>query len=155
MDPSAIFAIVAGTIIIVGRVLNRIAERSKAESDDTTHSLDAQHEFDDEESTPAQQNSADDTLPDTILAQILAEKHSRTVEEKALKTMPTKHIRTSQYASSTPTKTNNKVKKQQKAQQLNTPIDNNNSTSTSEIIEEFDLRKAVIYAEILKPKFDE
>lgn len=155
MDPSVIFAIIAGTIIIVGRIINRIAEKNRNEIEDTTHAFDAQHEFDGEEAIPARPNSDDSMLAGSILAQILAEKHSKEVSERMLQ--PT-YIRAPKSTSiaSTPkvTKKDNKTKPQPRVQQKSLG-ENNDAKSNSEILEDLDLRKAVIYAEILKPKFDE
>ncbi len=163
MDPSVIFLIAAGAIILIGRTINRIAERSGNDIDDTTQSYDAQHQFDVEEAIPARQNtSEEDTLAGTILAQILSERHHKEIRERMLQTMnPTQHHtpRFTSDASATPkTEKNNKAKTQQKAQsnaaQKESKFEDNN-TQPSEIIKDFDLRKAFIFAEILNTKFDE
>ena len=160
MDPSIIFLIAAGAIILIGRTINRIAERGGQEIEDTTPSFDAQHEFDGEGAIPARQNtSEEETLAGTILAQILAEKRHKEMREQTLRTMTPTQIRAPKFtsnASATPkTKKNNKAKAQPTGSQKEAAIEKGSSTQPSEIVEEFDLRKAVIYSEILKPKFDE
>ena len=47
-----------------------------------------------------------------------------------------------------------KAKPQTKRAENTTPI-RSSEANTNEMINDFDLRKAVIYSEILKPKFDE
>lgn len=160
MDPSVIFAIAAGAIIIIGRIINRIAERSGNEIDDTTQSFDAQHQFDGEEAIPARPNDDEDTLAGTILAQIIAERERR-LEQSRQFTMQTKQIQAPQFATQTstahkPTKAAKKAKAkpQTKRAENTTPI-RSIEANTNEMINDFDLRKAVIYSEILKPKFDE
>ena len=162
MDPSVIFAIAAGAIIIIGRIINRIAERSRNEIDDTTQSFDAQHQFDGEEAIPARPIDDEDTLAGTILAQIIAERERRLEQSRQL-TMQTKQIQTPQFATQTstahkPTKATKKAKPKAKPQtkraENTTPI-RSSEANTNEMINDFDLRKAVIYSEILKPKFDE
>lgn len=162
MDPSVIFAIAAGAIIIIGRIINRIAERSGNEIDDTTQSFDAQHQFDGEEAIPARPNDDEDTLAGTILAQIIAERERRLEQSRQL-TMQTKQIQTPQFVTQTstahkPTKAAKKAKPkanpQTKRAENATPI-RSSEANINEMINDFDLRKAVIYSEILKPKFDE
>ncbi len=150
MDPSVIFAIAAGAIIIIGRIINRIAEKSDSKIEDTTHSLDAQHHFDGEEAIPARQNDNSATLTGSILAQILAEKHRREISEREI-SIPIKQTRTPKVQKKNKEKTQPKTNTQPKA----TSIICNDNSSTTDIIEDFDLQKAVIYTEILKPKFDE
>ncbi len=163
MDPSVILLIAAGAIILIGRTINRIAERSGNDIDDTTQSYDAQHQFDGEEAIPARQNtSEEDTLAGTILAQILSERHQKEIRERMLQTMnPTQHHapRFTSNASATPkTQKNNKAKAQPKMQpktpRKETKFEDNN-TRTSNILEDFDVKKAFIYSEILNTKFDE
>lgn len=162
MDPSVIFAIAAGAIIIIGRIINRIAERSGNEIDDTTQSFDAQHQFDGEETIPARPIDDEDTLAGTILAQIIAERERRLEQSRQL-TMQTKQIQTPQFTTQTSTahkptkvakKAKPKAKPQTKRAENATPI-KSSEANTNEMINDFDLRKAVIYSEILKPKFDE
>lgn len=164
MDPSAIFAIAAGAIIIVGRAINRIAEKRGVEVENTTQSFDAQHEFDGEEAIPARPNGDDETLAGTILGQIIAERERRAQREDQQFTMHTKQTQTPQFvsrvSSSTPKRakttkrTKTKSNPQPKRDENITTI-NNIEQNTPELIDDFDLRKAVIYSEILKPKFDE
>lgn len=163
MDPSAIFAIVAGAIIIIGRVINRIAEKRGVEIEDTTQSFDAQHEFDGEEAIPARPKGDDETLAGTILGQIIAERERRAQREDQQFTMHTKQIQTPQFASrisTTPkrTKTTKRTKTKTSSQPKrveNITTTNNNEQNAPELIDDFDIRKAVIYSEILNPKFDE
>lgn len=164
MDPSVIFLIAAGAILFIGRTINRIAERSGNADDDTTQSYDSQHQFDGEEAIPARQNKGEEeALAGTILAQILAEKHHNEIRERMLQTANSTQNHAPRFASNTSTAP--KAKKSNKAMarpntQPKTPrkdikFEDNNNTQTSELLEDFDLKKAVIFSEILKPKFDE
>lgn len=161
MDPSIIFLIAAGAIILVGRTINRIAERNGQEIEDNTPSFDAQHEFDGEEAIPARpKTSEEETLAGTILAQILAERHAKEMREQMSQTMTPTQTRapkfTSNASGTTPkAKRNNKAKAQSKTSQKEIAIEKGSGTLSSDLVEDFDLRKAVIYSEILKPKFDE
>lgn len=163
MDPSVIFLIVAGAILFIGRTINRIAERSGNDIDDTTQSFDAQHQFDGEEAIPARQNtSEEDTLAGTILAQILAEKHHKEIRERMLQTMNPTQTHAPRFVSNASvaptTQKNNKAKAQPKMQskmpRKETKFEDND-TRTSNILEDFDVKKAFIYSEILNTKFDE
>lgn len=163
MDPSVIFLIVAGAILFIGRTINRIAERSGNDVDDTTQSFDAQHQFDGEEAIPARQNtSEEDTLAGTILAQILAEKHHKEIRERMLQTMNPTQTHAPRFVSNVSvapkTQKDNKAKAQPKMQPK-TPLKEtkfeDNDTRTSNILEDFDVKKAFIYSEILNTKFDE
>ena len=163
MDPSVIFLIVAGAILFIGRAINRIAERSGNDVDDTTQSFDAQHQFDGEEAIPARQDtSEEDTLAGTILAQILAEKHHKEIRERMLQTMNPTQTHAPRFVSNASvaptTQKNNKAKAQPKMQPKiplkETKFEDNN-TRTSNILEDFDVKKAFIYSEILNTKFDE
>ena len=163
MDPSVIFLIVAGAILFIGRTINRIAERSGNDVDDTTQSFDAQHQFDGEEAIPARQNtSEEDTIAGTILAQILAEKHRKEIRERMLQTMNPTQTHAPRFVSNASvaptTQKNNKAKAQPKMQpkapRKETKFEDND-TRTSNILEDFDVKKAFIYSEILNTKFDE
>jgi hypothetical protein len=163
MDPSVIFLIVAGAILFIGRTINRIAERSGNDVDDTTQSFDAQHQFDGEEAIPARQNtSEEDTLADTILAQILAEKHRKEIRERMLQTMNPTQTHAPRFVSNASvapkTQKVNKAKAQPKMQPKTPQKESkfeDNDTRTSNILEDFDVKKAFIYSEILNTKFDE
>lgn len=165
MDPSIIFLIVAGAILFIGRTINRIAERSGNDVDDTTQSFDAQHQFDGEEAIPARQDtSEEDTLAGTILAQILAEKHHKEIRERMLQTMNPTQTHAPRFVSNASvapkTQKDNKAKAQPKMQpKTKTPRKDtkfeDNDTRTSNILEDFDVKKAFIYSEILNTKFDE
>lgn len=163
MDPSVIFLIVTGAILFIGRTINRIAERSGNDVDDTTQSFDAQHQFDDEEAIPARQNtSEEDTLAGTILAQILAEKHHKEIHERMLQTMNPTQTHAPRFVSNASvaptTQKNNKAKAQPKMQPTTPRKETkfeDNDTRTSNILEDFDVKKAFIYSEILNTKFDE
>ncbi len=163
MDPSVIFLIVAGAILFIGRTINRIAERSGNDVDDTTQSFDAQHQFDGEEAIPTRQNtSEEDTLAGTILAQILAEKHRKEIRERMLQTMNPTQTHAPRFVSNASvaptTQKNNKAKAQPKMQpktpRKETKFEGND-TRTSNILEDFDIKKAFIYSEIFNTKFDE
>ena len=70
MEPSTIFAIAAGAIIIFGRIINRIVERSNISTDNTAQDLELQDELDDERALPTHQNrSEEDSLTGSILTQ--------------------------------------------------------------------------------------
>lgn len=164
MDPSVIFLIAAGAILFIGRTINRIAERSGNADDDTTQSYDAQHQFDGEEAIPARQKKGEEeALAGTILAQILAEKHHKEIRERMLQTADSTQNHAPRFVSNTSTapkaKKSNKAKArpntQPKTPRKEIKFEDNNNTQTSEILEDFDLKKAVIFSEILKPKFDE
>lgn len=162
MEPSTIFAIVAGVIIIFGRIASRIAERSRNAVDDTIQNHDAQYTSDDEEGSPASQNpiEPEETFAGSILAQILAEKglEERCDNEQA--SVYSQRLKPAESSSNTGTKPKSTKPEKIKDQiRFSTPSSEDshesNNTMNSEAIEDFDLRKAVIYSEILKPKFDE
>ena len=164
MEPSTILAIAAGAIIIFGRIINRIAARSGNDTDDTLPNLDTQHEFEVEDSIPARQNTSDaDTLAGSILAQIIAERQRNQASPEVPQMVYTQRIHTPKFVSNAsvapkPKKANNTSKAKPKAQPQSPKTEGSaisNNTPTSEILEDFDLKKAVIFSEILKPKFDE
>ena len=164
MEPSTIFAIAAGAIIIFGRIINRIAARSGNDADNTPPNFDTQHEFEAEDSIPARQNTSNaDTLAGSILAQIIAERQRNQASPEAPQMAYTQRIHTPKFVSNAsvapkPKKANNTSKAKPKAQPQSPKTEGSaisNNTPTSEILEDFDLKKAVIFSEILKPKFDE
>lgn len=170
MDSSVIFTIAVVAIIIVGKLINRIAETSGNDTSDTTQEFDAAHEFNGEGAIPqpsrVPQKEEIDNLAEKIYAQILAEK--RRIEAAGIPQPKPIYTagRAPQFHSTstvapTPNKRAQKAKQPKKAQikpqikeaeiKAIAAIDE----PKSEIINDFDLRKAVIYSEILKPKFDE
>lgn len=162
MSSSSIFAIIAAVIIVVGRIINRVATAKGNDTDDTTRSFDAAHEFDGEEAIPARRieiPKEEDTLAGTILAQILEERRKEQVPQQGIPQVYTKRIQPQKFVSSY-TSTPPKPKRAPKPK-TNTPqIKAKNiivepQMEGPSIAEEFDLKKAVIFSEILKPKFDE
>lgn len=170
MDSSVIFTIAVAAIIIVGKLLNRIAGTSGNDTSDTTQEFDAAHEFDGKGAIPqpsrVPQKEEIDNLAEKIYAQILAEKRRIEAAEipqpKPIYTAgraPQFHS-TASFAP-TPNQRTQKPKQTQKAQ-TKPKIKEAEikriaaiEEPKSEILNDFDLRKAVIYSEILKPKFDE
>lgn len=162
MSSSSIFAIIAAVIIVVGRIINRVATAKGNDTDDTTRSFDAAHEFDGEEAIPARQievPKSEEALTGTILAQILEERRKEQVPQQGIPQVYTKRIQPQKFVSSY-TSTPPKPKRAPKPK-TNTPqIKAKNiivepQMEDPSIAEEFDLKKAVIFSEILKPKFDE
>ena len=162
MSSSSIFAIIAAVIIVVGRIINRVASAKGNDTDDTTRSFDAAHEFDGEEAIPARQievPKSEEALAGTILAQILEEHRKEQVPQQGIPQVYTKRIQPQKFVSSY-TSTPPKPKRAPKPK-TNTPqIKAKNiivepQMEGPSIAEEFDLKKAVIFSEILKPKFDE
>ena len=149
MSSSSIFAIIAAVIIVVGRIINRVATAKGNDTDDTTRSFDAAHEFDGEEA-----------IAGTILAQILEERRKEQVPQQGIPQVYTKRIQPQKFVSSSTFSTPAKPKRAPKPK-TNTPqIKAKNiivepQMEGPSIAEEFDLKKAVIFSEILKPKFDE
>lgn len=160
MEPSTIFAIAAGAIIIFGRIINRIVERSNISTDNTAQDLELQDELDDERALPTHQNrSEEDSLTGSILTQFLAGKHYNEMNSESQQTVFTQRISTQKFASSSNATPKQKINKTQTKAQTQEQITEcsvaDDETLTSEILEDFDLKKAVILSEILKPKFDE
>lgn len=162
MSSSSIFAIIAAVIIVVGRIINRVATAKGNDTDDTTRSFDAAHEFDGEEAIPARKieiPKSEEALAGTILAQILEERRKEQVPQQGIPQVYTKRIQPQKFVSSY-TSTPPKPKRAPKPK-TNTPqIKAKNiivepQMEGPSIAEEFDLKKAVIFSEILKPKFDE
>lgn len=162
MSSSSIFAIIAAVIIVVGRIINRVATAKGNDTDDTTRSFDAAHEFDGEEAIPARQievPKSEEALTGTILAHILEERRKEQVPQQGIPQVYTKRIQPQKFVSSY-TSTPPKPKRAPKPK-TNTPqIKAKNiivepQMEGPSIAEEFDLKKAVIFSEILKPKFDE
>lgn len=163
MSSSSIFAIIAAVIIVVGRIINRVASAKGNDTDDTTRSFDAAHEFDGEEAIPARQievHKSEEALTGTILAQILEERRKEQVPQQGIPQVYTKRIQPQKFVSSSTFSTTAKPKRAPKPK-TNTPqIKAKNiivepQMEGPSIAEEFDLKKAVIFSEILKPKFDE
>ena len=158
MEPSTIFAIIAGAIIIFGRIINRAAKRSTTNTD---QDFDTRHEFDNETSIPKRHNGSEvDTLAGSILAQILAEKHHTEIDEEEPQSIYTQRIPPPKFASNAsvapkPKKSNKTKKKIQPSAPIQESGTTTNNAPTPELLDDFDLRKAVIFSEILKPKFDE
>lgn len=156
MEPSTIFAIAAGAIIIFGRIINRIIERSNISTDNTAQDLDLQDELNDERALPTHQNrSEEDTLAGSILAQFLAGKRYNEMNSENQQTVFTQRISTQKFASRSNATTNKTQPKAQTQEQITESSVADNETLTPEILEDFDLKKAVIFSEILKQKFDE
>lgn len=162
MSSSSIFAIIAAVIIVVGRIINRVATAKGNDTDDTTRSFDAAHEFDGKEAIPARQievPNSEEVLTGTILAQILEERRKEQIPQQGIPQVYTKRIQPQKFVSSY-TSTPPKPKRAPKPK-TNTPqIKAKNiivepQMEGPSIAEEFDLKKAVIFSEILKPKFDE
>lgn len=162
MSSSSIFAIIAAVIIVVGRIINRVASAKGNDTNDTTRSFDAAHEFDGEEAIPARKieiPKSKETLAGTILAQILEERRKEQVPQQGIPQVYTKRIQPQKFVSSY-TSTPPKPKRAPKPK-TNTPqIKAKNiivepQMEGPSIAKEFDLKKAVIFSEILKPKFDE
>ena len=57
MEPSTIFAIVAGVIILFGRIASRVAERSRNTVEDSAQNHDTQRTLDDEEGSLVSQST--------------------------------------------------------------------------------------------------
>lgn len=160
MSSSSIFAIIAAVIIVVGRIINRVATAKGNDTDDTTRSFDAAHEFDGEEAIPARKieiPKSEEALAGTILAQILEERRKEQVPQQGIPQVYTKRIQPQKFVSSytsTPPKPKRAPKpKTQAAPAKSIPVEPQSQNPS--IAEEFDLKKAVIFFEILKPKFDE
>lgn len=162
MSSSSLFAIIAAVIIVVGRIINRVATDKGNDTDDTTRSFDAAHEFDGEEAIPARKieiPKSEEALAGTILAQILEERKKAHIPQQGIPQVYTKRIQPQKFVSSY-TSTPPKPKRAPKPK-TNTPqIKAKNiivepQMEGPSIAEEFDLKKAVIFSEILKPKFDE
>lgn len=162
MSSSSIFAIIAAVIIVVGRIINRVATAKGNDTDDTTRSFDAAHEFDGEEAIPARQievPKSEEALTGTILAQILEERRKEQVPQQGIPQVYTKRIQPQKFVSSY-TSTPPKPKRAPKPKTSTPQIKAKNiivepQMEGPSIAEEFDLKKAVIFSEILKPKFDE
>lgn len=162
MSSSSIFAIIAAVIIVVGRIINRVATAKGNDTDDTTRSFDAAHEFDGEEAIPARQievPKSEEALTGTILAQILEERRKEHVPQQGIPQVYTKRIQPQKFVSSY-TSTPPKPKRAPKPKTSTPQIKAKNiivepQMEGPSIAEEFDLKKAVIFSEILKPKFDE
>ena len=95
MSSSSIFAIIAAVIIVVGRIINRVATAKGNDTDDTTRSFDAAHEFDGEEAIPARQievPKSEEALAGTILAQILEERRKEQAPQQGIPQVYTKRI---------------------------------------------------------------
>ena len=184
MSSSSIFAIITAVIIIIGRLINRSADKMQ-NNDSTTESFDAEHDFSGEEAIPAREtkhkpHSFDHIIDDEPdpLAKAIRE-HIITTREMAIEAQQNRHARNieggiaqnrPQFESkpmrgegTTPQvrKPKPQPKKAKPAYQPTTAKPQNQNASiasaneSSEICEEFDLAKAVIYAEILNPKFDQ
>lgn len=162
MSSSSIFAIIAAVIIVVGRIINRVATAKGNDTDDTTRSFDAAHEFDGEEAIPARKievPKSEEALTGTILAQILEERRKEQVPQHGIPQVYTKRIQPQKFVSSY-TSTPPKPKRAPKPKTSTPQIKAKNiivepQMEGPSIAEEFDLKKAVIFSEILKPKFDE
>lgn len=163
MSSSSIFAIIAAVIIVVGRIINRVASAKGNDTDDTTRSFDAAHEFDGEEAIPARKieiPKSEEALAGTILAQILEERRKEQVPQQGIPQVYTKRIQPQKFVSSSTFSTTAKPKRAPKPKTQAAPakaksIPVEPQSQNPSIAEEFDLKKAVIFSEILKPKFDE
>ena len=181
MSSSSIFAIITTVIIILGRIINRHAEK-QPNSDDASREFDTEHDFSSEDTTSARevrmQDDDQETLAKVIREQIIEARKrveatrqnhphmpattegSATFNTPRFETTSSRReiiIPQSQKSKPQPKKTTStqsvattKDTKQQ-LQNSNTAT----TSQTSDIAEEFDLVKAVIYAEILNPKFDQ
>lgn len=162
MSSSSIFAIIAAVIIVIGRIMNRVAAAKGDDTDDTTRSFDAAHEFDGEDAIPARRieiPKEEEALAGTILAQILEERKKAQIPQQGIPQVHTKRIQPQKFVSSStyaPAKPKRAPKpKTQTAPAKTKSIPAEPQAQGPSIAEEFDLKKAVIYSEILKPKFDE
>ena len=162
MEPSTIFAIVAGVIILFGRIASRVAERSRNTVEDSAQNHDTQRTLYDEEGSLVSQSTIEpeEAFAGSILAQILAEKRLNAGNNEKRTSTYTQRLKPAELTSNTgatskPAKTD-KIKDSTRfsgpSSEANTEVGN---TTNLEVIEDFDLKKAVIYSEILKPKFDE
>ena len=181
MSSSSIFAIITAVIIILGRIINRHAEK-QPNSDDASREFDTEHDFSSEDTTSARevrmQDDDQETLAKVIREQIIEARKrveatrqnhphmpattegSATFNTPRFETTSSRReiiIPQSQKSKPQPKKTTSKqsvpTTKDTKQQ-----LQNSNTATTSQasdIAEEFDLVKAVIYAEILNPKFDQ
>lgn len=182
MSSSSIFAIIIAVIIILGRIINRHAEK-QSNSDDASREFDTEHDFSSEDTTSARevrmQDDDQETLAKVIREQIIEARkrveatrqnhpHTPTTTTEGSATFNTPRFETtssrreiiipqSQKFKPQPKKTTSKQSvsttkdTKQQLQNSNTAA----TSQTSDIAEEFDLVKAVIYAEILNPKFDQ
>ena len=181
MSSSSIFAIITAVIIILGRIINRHAEK-QPNSDDASREFDTEHDFSSEDTTSARevrmQDDDQETLAKVIREQIIEARKrvedtrqnhphmSATTEGSATFNTPRFETTSSRREIIIPQSQKSKPqrKKTTSKQSVATTKDtkqqlqssNTATTSqTSDIAEEFDLVKAVIYAEILNPKFDQ
>mgnify|MGYP003313811874 CR=1 FL=1 len=181
MSSSSIFAIITAVIIILGRIINRHAEK-QPNSDDASREFDTEHDFSSEDTTSARevrmQDDDQETLAKVIREQITEARKRVEATRQNPPHMPAKTegsatfntprfettssrreiiIPQSQKSKPQPKKTTSKQSvattkdTKQQLQNSNTAT----TSQTSDIAEEFDLVKAVIYAEILNPKFDQ
>ena len=182
MSSSSIFAIITAVIIILGRIINRHAEK-QPNSDDASREFDTEHDFSSEDTTYArevrmQDDDDQETLAKVIREQIIEARKrveatrqnhphmpattegSATFNTPRFETTSSRReiiIPQSQKSKPQPKKTTSKQSvattkdTKQQLQSSNTAT----TSQTSDIAEEFDLAKAVIYAEILNPKFDQ
>ena len=181
MSSSSIFAIITAAIIILGRIINRHAEK-QPNSDDASREFDTEHDFSSEDTTYARearmQDDDQETLAKVIREQIIEARKrveatrqnhphmpattegSATFNTPRFETTSSRReiiIPQSQKSKPQPKKTTSKQSvattkdTKQQLQNSNTAT----TSQTSDIAEEFDLAKAVIYAEILNPKFDQ
>ncbi|MBQ5719228.1 MAG: hypothetical protein IIV65_01605 [Alistipes sp.] len=181
MSSSSIFAIITAAIIILGRIINRHAEK-QPNSDDASREFDTEHDFSSEDTTSARevrmQDDDQETLAKVIREQIIEARKrveatrqnhphmpattegSATFNTPRFETTSSRReiiIPQSQKFKPQPKKTASKQSvsttkdTKQQLQNSNTAT----TSQTSDIAEEFDLVKAVIYAEILNPKFDQ
>lgn len=181
MSSSSIFAIITAVIIILGRIINRHAEK-QSNSDDASREFDTEHDFSSEDTTFARevrmQDDDQETLAKVIREQIIEARKrveatrqnhphmpattegSATFNTPRFETTSSRReiiIPQSQKSKPQPKKTTSKQSvattkdTKQQLQNSNTAT----TSQTSDIAEEFDLVKAVIYAEILNPKFDQ
>jgi hypothetical protein len=181
MSSSSIFAIITAVIIILGRIINRHAEK-QPNSDDASREFDTEHDFSSEDTTSARevrmQDDDQETLAKVIREQIIEarkrveatrQNHPHmpaTTESSATFNTPRFETTSSrrEIIIPQPQKSKPQPKKTTSKQSVATTKDtkqqlqNSNTATTSQtsdIAEEFDLVKAVIYAEILNPKFDQ
>lgn len=181
MSSSSIFAIITAVIIILGRIINHHAEK-QPNSDDASREFDTEHDFSSEDTTSARevrmQDDDQETLAKVIREQIIEARKrveatrqnhphmpattegSATFNTPRFETTSSRReiiIPQSQKSKPQPKKTTSKQSMattkgtKQQLQNSNTAT----TSQTSDIAEEFDLAKAVIYAEILNSKFDQ
>lgn len=161
MDPSVIFLIAAGAIILFGRTINRVAEKSEQEANNnTTPKSIPLHEINSNENTFTRQDaSSEDPLAGTLIAQILSEQHQKEIQERMLRSINQTQTHSPKFVSNASVapkpKKQSKVKPQPKNPKKETKVEESRVAPNSEIINDFDLKKAIIFSEILKPKFDE